>query len=156
MKIWVDADACPVAIKEIIYKAAERLKIQTVFVACHYMRVPQSQYISFICVEKGMDAADLHIVQNLEQDHLVITADIPLASEAVKKGAVAMDPYGRLLDAQSVTEALSIRNFLQSLRESQVIHSGGPRPFQETNKKQFAAQFERQISLLQKKFKSKS
>lgn len=153
MKIWVDADACPVAIKEIIYKAAERLKIPTVFVACQYMRLPTSEYISFVCVEKGMDAADFYIAQNLEKNHLVITADIPLASEVVKKGAIAIDPHGRLFDEHSVTEALSIRNFLSSLRESQVLGTGGPKPFQDTDKKQFAAQFEKQISVLKKRNK---
>ena len=153
MKIWVDADACPVAIKEIIYKAAERLKIPTVFVACQYLRIPQSQYLSFVCVEKGMDAADFYIVQNLEKDHLVITADIPLASEVVNKGAIAIDPHGRLFDEHSVAEALSVRNFLHSLRETQVIGGGGPKPFQGTDKKQFAAQFEKQISILQKRKK---
>lgn len=153
MKIWIDADACPGVIKEIVYKAAERLKISTILVAHQYLRVPFSEFISFICVEKGLDAADFYIVAHLESDDLVVTADIPLAGEVVKKGAVAIDPHGRLFDEESISQALSVRNLLHSLRESRVIQGGGPSPFHPNDKKNFAAQFEKQISILKKRKK---
>jgi len=151
IKIWIDADACPGVIKEMVYKAAERLKIPLVLVANQFLRVPQSEYISTVCVEKGFDGADFYIVQNLEENHLVITADVPLASEVVKKGAIALDPRGKVFDEQSISQQLSVRNLMQTLREGRVIGGGGPRPFQATDKKSFAENFEKQLSILKKR-----
>lgn len=153
LKIWIDADACPVVIKEFIYKAADRLKIETTLVANQYMRVPLSPYISCVCVEKSFDAADFYIVKECGSHDLVITADVPLASGVIQKGAIGIDPRGRVFDSQSIADQLSMRNLLQTLREGRIISGGGPRPFQTTDKQKFATSFEMQLSILRKRAK---
>lgn len=150
MKIWVDADACPSGIKEIIFKAAERLKIETCLVANQPLKRPPSQYISFVLVSKGFDIADTYIVQNLAENDLVITADIPLADLVVKNGAIAINPRGELYNEGNITERLSIRNFTQILREGGLIQ-GGPSQFSAIDKQKFAATFDKQITILLKK-----
>ena len=96
MKIWVDADACPVVIKDILFRAAERAEIETILVANHYLKIPPSKYISFVQVSSGFDVADDEIVNRAQAHDLVITADIPLAAEAVEKGCLALNPRGEL------------------------------------------------------------
>lgn len=149
MRIWIDADACPVVIREIIYKAAERLKVSTILVANQALKIPYSSVISSVQVPKGFDVADAYIVQHLSKNDLVITADIPLADLVVKQGGVAISPRGELYDIQSISEKLSYRNFNQLLREGGLIQ-GGPPQLQTTDKHKFAAMFDKQLTRLMK------
>ncbi|RDB35671.1 YaiI/YqxD family protein [Spirobacillus cienkowskii] len=155
MRIWVDADACPSVIKDIIYKAAERLKIETILVANQHVKLPASAYIKGVLVSKGFDVADAYIVKNLQKFDMVITADIPLADLVVKQGAVAINPRGEIYNESSISEKLSIRNFTQVLREGGLVQ-GGPAPLNSTDKQKFAATFDKHLTLLLKKEKQSS
>ncbi|MEE8574662.1 MAG: YaiI/YqxD family protein [Thermodesulfobacteriota bacterium] len=137
LKIWIDADACPRAIKEIVFKASLRLRIPVCLVANSYMAVPKGPLFSLIQVEKGADIADLHIVENINADDLVITADIPLAALVVEKGATAINPRGELYTEENTGERLSMRDFMKNLRDSGV-DTGGPPPFGPKDKERFA------------------
>lgn len=152
MKIWIDADACPNAVKEIVYKSTGRLNAHVYLVANSYLKIPQSEFIHFIQVEKKFDQADMHIVEQLSPNDLVITADIPLAYEAVKKGSTAINPRGEPYTEANISEKLSMRNYLQVLREGRLIQ-GGSDSFSEKDKKQFAAAFDKYTTLLLKKEK---
>ena len=125
MKIWVDADACPGVIKEILLRAAERTGVLTTLVANQSMRIPFSQFIRFTQVASGFDAADKHIVNEIEPNDLVITADIPLAAAVIDKGAHALNPRGEIYTRDNIRERLSMRNFMDELRGSGVV-TGGP------------------------------
>jgi uncharacterized protein YaiI (UPF0178 family) len=125
MKIWIDADACPNVIKEILFRAAERAHIELTLVANQAMRLPPSQYIRFIQVPAGLDVADRRIVELLQQGDLVITADIPLAAAVIEKEGVALNPRGELYTRENIRERLSMRNFMDELR-SGGINTGGP------------------------------
>jgi hypothetical protein len=125
MKIWVDADACPNVIKDILYRAAERLHIELVLVANSVLRPPSSRYISAIRVGAGLDVADNRIVRDLAAGDLVITADIPLAAEVVARGGHALNPRGALYTTENIRERLAMRNFLDELRGAGV-ETGGP------------------------------
>ena len=114
MKIWVDADACPAVIKEILFRAAERKKIETTLLANHYMQIPRSSYIKFQKVSAGFDVADNEIVKRLNANDLVITGDIPLASEVIEQGAIALNPRGELYTTENIKERLNIRDFMDS------------------------------------------
>lgn len=138
MKIWIDADACPKVIKEIVYRASERLTIQVSVVANRPLAVPRSALISMIRVGDGFDAADQAICLQVEENDLVITADIPLAAEVVAKGAIAIDPRGERYTPESIGERLSVRNFMQDLRAAGLT-SGGPAQFSPTDRHRFAA-----------------
>lgn len=124
MKIWVDADACPVVIKEILFRAAERTKITTTLVANQFLRTPPSAYIKTVQVASGFDVADNHIVLALAAGDLVITADIPLAAQVVEKGAFALNPRGELYTEANIKERLSMRNLMEELRSNGVEISG--------------------------------
>ncbi|MCI5123590.1 MAG: YaiI/YqxD family protein [Candidatus Electrothrix sp. AR5] len=137
MKIWVDADACPVVIKDILYKAAERTRLQLILVANTSFRTPQSSFIHFIHVSQGSDRADDEIVEKLEPKDLVITADIPLAARVVEKGGFALNPRGEAYTEENIKERLSTRNFLDSLR-SNGIETGGPSALSARDKQAFA------------------
>ncbi len=137
MNIWVDADACPKVVKEIIFKAAFRLNIKTFLVANSYMSVPLGGPVSSIQVDKGQDVADNYIADHLDQGDLVITADIPLAAKVVEKGATAINPRGEHYTEENVSERLSMRDFMQDLRDSG-IDTGGPAPFGNKDKENFA------------------
>ncbi len=137
MKIWVDADACPVVIKDILYRAANRVKIQTTFVANQYLNLPNSPYINFLQVPQGFDVADDEIVKRLEPGDLVITADIPLASEAIDKKAIALNPRGELYTVENIRTRLNIRDFMDTMRASG-IESGGPPALNQKDRQQFA------------------
>ena len=126
-KIWVDADACPVVIKEILFKAADRTQTQTTLVANHTLYLPPSRYLSFIQVQAGFDVADNAIVKRLNAGDLVVTSDIPLADEAISKGALALNPRGELLNAGNIKSKLSVRDFMDEIRSSGV-QTGGPPP----------------------------
>ncbi len=137
MKIWVDADACPVAIKEILFRAAERTKCPITLVANQHMQIPRSAYISFIRVGAGADVADNEIVRLLSPGDLVITADIPLAAQVVDKEAHGLNPRGELYTTENIRERLGMRDFMDSLR-SNGIDTGGPPPMSKNDRQRFA------------------
>ncbi len=142
MKIWVDADACPVVIKEILFRAAERTQLPLTLVANHVMRIPPSKQITFLQVAPGFDVADNEIVKRLNQGDLIITADIPLAAEVIKKGAQALNPRGELYSTDNIKARLNIRDFMDSLRSSGV-NTGGPSPLGQKDQQAFANQLDR-------------
>lgn len=142
MKIWVDADACPVVIKEILYRAAERAKVQTTFVANKLLRVPPSPFLLAIQVGQGFDVADNRIVQELTAGDLVITADIPLASEVIENNGHALNPRGEFYSKENIQERLAMRNFMEELR-STGIETSGPNIFSSADRKAFAAQLDK-------------
>ena len=137
MKIWVDADACPVVIKGILFKAAERTQIQMTLIANHAMCIPPSQCIHFLQVSSGFDVADNEIVRRLEAGDLVITADIPLAAEVIEKGGHALNPRGEMYTAHNIKARLSMRNFMEELR-STGVQTGGPAALSQADRQQFA------------------
>ncbi|MGZ8251988.1 MAG: YaiI/YqxD family protein [Methylophilaceae bacterium] len=142
MNIWVDADACPVVIKEILFRAAERTKITTTLVANKLLRVPPSSYIKALQVPAGFDVADNKIVQDLAAGDLVITADIPLAAQVIAKGAHALNPRGEFYSTANINERLAMRNFMEELRGSGVDISG-PSTFSQADRQAFAAELDR-------------
>ena len=142
MIIWVDADACPNAIKEVVYKAALRLKVHVYLVANSFLRIPVSEYLHLNQVEKKFDGADSFILEKLNKNDLVITADIPFADLIVKKGSVAINPRGEQYTEENVSEKLSMRNYMQVLREGRIIQ-GGAGGFADKDKQLFAAAFDR-------------
>jgi uncharacterized protein len=137
MKIWVDADACPGVIKDILYRAADRAQVQLALIANQMLRTPPSPWIRAIQVPAGFDVADQRIALEAEPGDLVITADIPLAAQVVAKGAHVLDPRGELLDASNIQERLTMRNFMDSLRSSGV-DTGGPAAFSTADRQAFA------------------
>jgi len=137
MQIWVDADACPVVIKDILFRAAERTEIQTTFVANHYLKLTKSKYIDFLQVGAGFDIADDEIVKRINSNDLVITADIPLAAEVVEKGALALNPRGELYTESNIKQRLNMRDFMDTLRSSG-IHTGGAAPISQGDRQAFA------------------
>lgn len=142
MQIWVDADACPGVIKEIIFRAAERRQIQTTLVANQMLRTPPSKYIRAIQVAHGFDVADAHIVNQVAAGDLVVTADIPLASLVIERGAHALNPRGEMYTAANIRERLTMRNFMDELR-SAGIDTGGPAAFSQADRQAFANQLDR-------------
>ncbi|MBA2368968.1 MAG: YaiI/YqxD family protein [Candidatus Protochlamydia sp.] len=144
-KIWIDADACPKVIKEMVFKASRRLNIKIILVANSYQNIPHSDLIELIIVSKGFDAADQHIIDRVEAHDLVITADIPLAAEVLKKKAIALDPRGQIYSDINISSLLSMRNFLKEFRDAGTI-TGGPSIFGPKDVKQFADSLNRIIS----------
>jgi uncharacterized protein YaiI (UPF0178 family) len=141
MQIWVDADACPVVIKEILFRAAKRVEVQTTLVANQELQVPGSDFIDTVQVRSGLDVADNYIVQHLNPGDLVVTADIPLAAAAIEKGAYALNPRGEFYSESNIRERLSLRNFLDELRSSGV-ETGGPAAFNRRDREAFANQLD--------------
>ena len=137
MQIWVDADACPRVIKEIIYRAAGRKKVLTTLVANQPLRTPPSPYIKSMVVGSGFDVADNKIVELLDAGDLVITADIPLASDAIEKGGYALNPRGQFYTKDNIAERLAVRDMLDELRGAGV-ETGGPPPIGANDKQTFA------------------
>ena len=137
MQIWVDADACPQVIKDILFRAAERAQVLTTLVANTQLRTPPSQYIRSVRVAKGFDVADSRIVQEVQPGDLVVTADIPLAAAVIARGAHALDPRGELYTGDNVHERLAVRNLMQELRSTGEI-LGGPAPFDQGDRHLFA------------------
>ncbi|MCX7122948.1 MAG: YaiI/YqxD family protein [Gammaproteobacteria bacterium] len=144
MKIWVDADACPSAIKDIIMKAANTRFIHTVFIANKPIYFPASPYLSAIQVNQGADIADQYIVDHAMEGDLAITQDIPLAALLVAKKVVVISLHGTLFTANNIGERLSIRNFMQDIRD-QGGQTGGPKPFSQKDKQKFAQTFDQQL-----------
>lgn len=141
-QIWVDADACPVVIKEILFRAAERTRTPTILVANKLMRVPPSPYIRAMQVPAGFDVADNKIVQDLQSGDLVITADIPLAAQVIAKGGHALNPRGEFYSVANINERLAMRNFMEELRGSGVDISG-PSTFNQGDRQAFAAELDK-------------
>lgn len=137
MKIWVDADACPVVIKEILFRAAERTKVETILVANHFLKTPPSKVIRFMQVASGFDVADNEIVRRVEPNDLVITADIPLAAEVIEHKAIALNPRGELYTAANIKQRLNMRDFMDTLRSSGVETGGAP-PISQADRQMFA------------------
>jgi len=145
MQIWVDADACPVVIREILFRAAERTGITMTLVANKPVRLPVAQNLRFVQVPAGFDAADKRIVELMVPGDLVITADVPLAAAAIDKGGVALNPRGELYTSENVRERLSVRNFLDELRGSGV-NTGGPAALSQRERQMFANQLDRLLA----------
>ena len=142
MRIWVDADACPAVIKDILYRAAERTKVATTLVANKLLRTPASPYVRALQVPRGIDVADSHIVRELEAGDLVITADIPLAADVIAKGGHALNPRGEFYSPENIQERLALRNFLDEMR-SAGERTGGPAALDNADRKRFADQLDR-------------
>jgi uncharacterized protein YaiI (UPF0178 family) len=145
MQIWVDADACPRPIKEVLFKAANRRKVAVTLVANQYLKTPPSPYIRALQVPAGFDVADNEIVTRIEPGDLVITADVPLADEVVTKQAIALNPRGTLYTAENIKDHLQRRDMLDQLRGSGEI-SGGPNAFSKQDIQAFANALDRYIT----------
>ncbi len=137
MQIWVDADACPVAVKEILYRVAERLQLPVCLIANQLLRVPGSRFIRAVQVPAGMDAADHEIVRRMQAGDLVITNDIPLAADVLKKAGYALNPRGEMYLENNIGQLLATRKMLEEMRESG-LDTGGPAAFSQTDRRNFA------------------
>ena len=137
MKIWVDADACPKVIKEILYRASKRVQVPLTLVANRQLKPPHSNLIDTIIVPDGMDVADNRIIREMKAGDLVITADIPLAAEVIENEGYALNPRGEFYTRENVRHRLSIRNFMDDLRSSG-IDTGGPKAFSQKDRQNFA------------------
>jgi len=144
-KIWIDGDACPKAIKEIIFKASRRLNISIIIVANCFQPLPQSDLVKLIVVDKGFDAADQHIIDQVGIHDIVVTADIPLAAKVLKKKAIALNPRGEIYNENTIGSILSMRDFMKELRDAGSITSG-PAPFGLKDIKHFADSLNKLIS----------
>ena len=137
MAIWVDADACPVVIKEIIFRAANRTQTETTLVANSYIKAPPSRHIRFLQVSGGFDVADNEIAKRVKPGDLVVTADIPLAAEVIELGAHALNPRGEMYSPESIRQKLNMRDFMDTMRASGV-HTGGPSAISQADRQAFA------------------
>lgn len=144
MRIWVDADATPRAVKEILFRLADARPIEVVLVANQQLRTPPSRYVRSVVVGRDFDAADDWLAEQVEAGDLVITADIPLAARVVARGAVCLEPRGEVIDATNVGARLTMRDFTETIRESGEL-LGGPPPFSDRDKRRFAAALQRLV-----------
>ncbi|HEC73226.1 MAG TPA: YaiI/YqxD family protein [Methylophaga aminisulfidivorans] len=144
MHIWVDADACPAVVKEILIRAARRTTLPLTFIANHTIKIPADKHIQFIQVSSGFDVADDEIAKRVEAKDLVITADIPLASEVIAKGGICLSPRGELMDKSNIAARLTMRNFMETMRSSGV-QTGGQDVFNHRDRMQFANQLDKLI-----------
>ncbi|MFJ3044228.1 YaiI/YqxD family protein [Herbaspirillum chlorophenolicum] len=144
MQIWVDADACPGVIKDMLFRVADRTGIVVTLVANRGLRTPPSRFIKSIVVPAGFDVADREIVKLVQAGDLVITADIPLAADVVAKGGVALNPRGELYTADNIRHHLSMRNFMEELRSSG-METGGPAAFSQGDSRAFARELDRYV-----------
>ena len=142
MPIWVDADACPAVIKDILFRAASRRGVLITLVANQFMQVPRSPNIRFLQVARGFDVADHEIVQRMSEGDLVVTADIPLAADVIARGGLALNPRGELYTAANIEATLSMRNFMDSLRSSGV-DTGGPAALSQRDRQLFANELDK-------------
>jgi uncharacterized protein YaiI (UPF0178 family) len=145
LKIWIDADAAPKPVKEIVFRAAERLEIETVLVANHALHTPPSRYIKAVQVEHGFDVADDYLVAQAQAGDVAITADIPLAAELMEKNVHVLTPRGEQYTAASVRQRLVMRDFMEEMRGSGLV-SGGPPPFGQKDKMAFANALDRLLA----------
>lgn len=145
MPVWVDADACPRVIRDILVRAAQRARVRTTFVANQRVPLPPGPFLSSIQVSSGFDVADNEIVARVDAGDLVVTQDIPLAAEVIEKGALAVTPRGELLDSGNVRSRLNIRDFMDTMRASGV-QTGGPPPLSQTERQAFANVLDRYLA----------
>lgn len=145
MKIWVDADACPTVIKEILFRAGERRQIEVTLVANHAMRVPASKWVDLVIVPGGFDVADDEIVKRSQPGDLVITSDIPLAAEIIEAGVDAMSSRGERYSTENIKARLNIRDFMDTMRASGV-NTGGPPALSQGDRKAFADELDRWLA----------
>ena len=145
MQIWVDADACPRAIKEVLFRAAERRSIRTTLVANQYLSTPRSKFVSALQVPAGFDEADNRIVELVGEHDLVITADIPLADEIIRKGGAALSPRGTLYTVENIKEHLTRRDMLDEIRGTGIM-TGGPPALDARNVQDFANALDRYLT----------
>jgi len=145
MHIWVDADACPAVVKEILYRVAERVQLPVTLVANQLMRVPPSRYVRAVQVPSGADVADQEIVRLLRPGDLVITGDIPLAADVLKKGGYALNPRGDFYTADNIAQMLTMRAFMDELRGSGV-DTGGPSAYSQGDRQNFANSLDRHLN----------
>lgn len=148
MNIWVDADACPAVVKDILYRAAERAQVIVTLVANQPLRTPRSSFIRTLQVPRGFDVADSEIARRVEPGDLVVTADIPLAAQVIERGGNALDPRGELYSPDTIRERLTMRAFLDELRASGV-QTGGPPPLAHGDRQRFANQLDRWLAQAQ-------
>ncbi len=148
-RIWVDADACPVVIRDILFRAAERAGLELVLVANQWIRTPPSRWIRSIQVPQGPDVADSAIVQRVAAGDLVVTQDIPLAAEVLQRGAVALHPRGEVFTPNTIAQRLSVRNFMEELRGAGV-QTGGPPPLHARDRQAFAAALDSWLARLRR------
>ena len=146
MKIYVDADACPIVIKDILYRVSQRTGIEVILVANQPLSMPRITTVRSIQVSQGFDVADNHIVDLVEDDDLVITADIPLASDVIDKGGKALNPRGELYTKGNIKARLNMRDFMDSMRNSGVQVGGGPPPLSKRDRMEFANALDRYIA----------
>ena len=144
MQIWVDADACPKVVKEILYRAADRVKCPLILVANQPLSTPPSAFIKTIRVSSGFDVADNYIVQNIEPGDLVITGDIPLAAEILDVGGEALNPRGEVYNRETIKQKLTMRDFMDEMRGTGIM-SGGPPPLNQTDRREFANALDRYL-----------
>jgi uncharacterized protein len=149
MQIWVDADACPTVIKDILFRAADRARMHVTLVANQPIRRAVSPFVHFVQVGAGFNVADARIVELMQAGDLVITADVPLAASVIEKGGTALDPRGTLYTAENVRERLSVRNFLDELRGSGV-NTGGPATLSQRERQVFANQLDTWLAKVQR------
>lgn len=145
MQIWVDADAAPRVVKEMLFRASERSGVLVTLVANQWLKVPSLQTIEMKVVGQGFDVADEFIAENVEANDLVITSDIPLAAAVVEKGAFVLEPRGDVIDEANAQSRLKMRDFLETMRESGVM-TGGPKPISDRDKRKFAAVLEKWLT----------
>ncbi|MCI0567656.1 MAG: YaiI/YqxD family protein [Acidobacteria bacterium] len=153
MRIWIDADACPQAIREIVFRASNRLELPVIFVANRAVAPHRSALITSVRVGKDLDAADAHIAESAAPGDIVVTADIPLAAKVVGKGAVAIDPRGDIFSEENIGERLALRDLLQGLRAGGMV-TGGPAPFSNSDRQRFANAFDRLLTATMRAVKS--
>lgn len=150
MRIWVDADACPGAVRDVVLAASYKRKIETIFVANKQLTLPVSDLVQFILVGNAPDAADAYIIEQAVRGDLVITQDIPLAHPLVRREIVVISPRGVVFDDDNIGERLSIRDMMQDMRDAGMV-TGGPKQFWEREKREFASSFDRELTKLLKK-----
>ncbi|PUA29653.1 MAG: DUF188 domain-containing protein [Cellvibrio sp. 79] len=146
MPIWVDGDACPKVVKEILFRAAHQRQIPLTLVANQYIAVPASPFIKSLQVSSGFDVADNHIVDSLQANDLVITADIPLAADALAKGAAVINPRGQEYTRENIGARLNMRDFMETMRASGTVMKDGPPPFSQQDRQTFANALDRWIA----------
>ncbi len=144
-QVWVDADACPVVVREILFRAARRTGIAVTLVANQPLSVPRLSQIRSVQVQQGFDVADDYIAERIRAGDIVISADIPLASDVIEKGGVVLSPRGELMTTENIRERLNMRDFMDTLRGSGVA-TGGPPPLNQTDRRNFASQLDRLLA----------
>ncbi|AHM75237.1 YaiI/YqxD family protein [Yersinia hibernica] len=149
MQIWVDADACPNVIKDVLFRAADRTSIMVTLVANQPLKTPPSKFIRTLQVASGFDVADNEIVQRVEKNDLVITADIPLAAEVIEKGGIALNPRGERYTPDTIRERLNMRDFMDTMRASG-IQTGGPNTLNQRDRQQFANELDKWLQQARK------